>query len=323
MTRQHIQTTQTIPPELAGLRLDQAAAKCFPEFSRARLQTWIREQALTLDNQPAKPRDKVQAGQQLSIDATLQQHDQHQAQAIALDVIYQDDAIIVINKPAGLVVHPGAGNPDLTLLNALLHFDATLATLPRAGIVHRLDKDTSGIMVVARSLAAHHALVDQLQRRQMRREYLAIVNGVLIAGGQIDAPIGRHPTKRIKMAVTKRGKPAITDYRVAERYRAHSLLKVRLQSGRTHQIRVHMAYIHHPLVGDRVYGGRRTTPAGISAEATSALRSFPRQALHAKQLELIHPNSQQTVSFSADLPADMQNLIEVCRFDAKSSKIST
>jgi 23S rRNA pseudouridine1911/1915/1917 synthase len=234
-------------------------------------------------------------------------------QDIPLDIRYQDDQLLVINKPAGLVVHPAAGNPDGTLQNALLHYDPALASLPRAGIVHRLDKDTSGLMVVARSLAAHKSLVEQLQARSVHREYLALVQGQVTAGGSVDAPVGRHPRDRLRMAVVPSGKPALTHYRVLERFPAHTLLLVRLETGRTHQIRVHMASIHHPLVGDPLYGGRARVPRGASDGLRDALSDFRRQALHARRLELRHPATGEAVAWEAEMPADFAGLLDALR----------
>jgi 23S rRNA pseudouridine1911/1915/1917 synthase len=230
--------------------------------------------------------------------------------------VFEDDDLLVINKPPGLVVHPAAGNPDGTLLNALLHHAPDLAALPRAGIVHRLDKDTSGLMMVARNLAAHTRLVADLQARDIRREYLAVVNTVLTAGGEVDAPIGRHPVDRKRMAVVSGGKPAVTHYRVVERYRAHTLVRLRLETGRTHQIRVHMAHIHCPVTGDPVYGGRLRQPRGAGELLRTVLQGFRRQALHAERLAFRHPGSGEPVSWEAPVPPDMQELIEALREDA-------
>ena len=300
----------------AGKRLDQVLALLFPDYSRSRLQEWIKTGGVTLDGTPVRrPRDKVLGGERVELRATLDEQVEDRPQSIPLDLLYQDDALLVINKPAGLVVHPAAGNRDGTLLNALLHYDAGLARIPRAGIVQRLDKDTSGVLVVARSLAAHNSLVAQLQARSMKREYRAIVCGVLTAGGRVDEPIGRHPRQRLKMAVTPGGKPAVTHYRVLERFRAHSYLQVNLETGRTHQIRVHMAHIHYPLVGDPLYGGRLRIPAGVSQELAEGLRGFKRQALHARMLGLEHPVTGEWLEWGVDLPADMQELLERLRRD--------
>jgi 23S rRNA pseudouridine1911/1915/1917 synthase len=310
---ERIHLTAQIPEALAGRRLDQALAELFPSYSRSRLQQWIKAGQVLLNQQPVIARYRVAGGEHVEIDAQLQLETEARPQAIGLDVRFQDEHLLVLNKPAGLVVHPAAGNPDGTLQNALLHYDPRLASLPRAGIVHRLDKDTSGLMVVARSLSAHRSLVAQLQARTVRREYLALVQSVLAAGGTVDAPIGRHPRDRLRMAVVKSGKPAITHYRVVERFAAHTLVRARLETGRTHQIRVHMAHIRCPLVGDPLYGGRQKLPRGASAELREALGNFRRQALHAARLQLLHPASGEAVSWEAELPNDFELLIEVLR----------
>jgi 23S rRNA pseudouridine1911/1915/1917 synthase len=307
----------TIPDALRGLRLDQALAELVPDCSRARLQQWIRSGEITLDERAVRARDRVAGGEHVCIDAELAGQTRDAPEPIALQLVYEDAALLVINKPAGLVVHPAAGNPAGTLLNALLHHDPGLAALPRAGIVHRLDKDTSGLLVVARTLAAHKALVAALAARDVHREYLALVYGVLTAGATIDAPVGRHPVDRKRMAVVSGGKPAVTRYRVEERFRMHSLLRVQLETGRTHQIRVHLAHRHYPIVGDPVYGGRLRLPAGASAELRAELQAFRRQALHAVRLSLQHPASGETVSWEAPLPDDMARLINAMRADAR------
>jgi len=304
-----IHLSARIPTRDAGRRLDQVLAELFPDFSRSRLQQWLKAGDVLLDGAVVAPRYRVFGGEAVAIDAGLPADSDVKAQAIALDIRYQDEFLLVVNKPAGLVVHPAAGNPDGTLQNALLHYDAALAALPRAGIVHRLDKDTSGLMVVARTLAAHKSLVGQLQARSVHREYQALVQGEVTAGGSIDAPIGRHPRDRLRMAVVASGKPAVTHYRVAQRFAAHTLLLARLETGRTHQIRVHMASIHHPLVGDPLYGGRLRMPAGASARLREALGGFKRQALHARRLELCHPASGETVGWEAQMPADFADLV--------------
>jgi len=308
--------TAEIAPGQAGLRLDQALPLLFPEFSRSRLQEWVKEGRVRLDGAVCRPRDKVYGGEWVELDAQFAEQVECLPQAIPLTLLYQDEHLLVIDKPAGLVVHPAAGNPDGTLQNALLHHDPGAIELPRAGIVHRLDKETSGLLVVARTPAAHKSLVEQLQTRDIHREYRALACGVLTAGGTVDAPIGRHPVDRIKMAVVAGGKEAVTHYRVLERYRGHSLLKVNLETGRTHQIRVHLAHIHHPLVGDPLYGGRLKLPAGASAELAEALRGFPRQALHAHRLELRHPITGEAMAWESPLPEDLRQLIEVLRQDA-------
>ena len=314
---QPVQLELTIPGEMRGRRLDQALAALVSEYSRSRLQQWIRSGYVTLDGHLPQIREKVMGGETVRIDAVITEQTVNEAEPIPLDVVYEDADLLVINKPAGLVVHPAAGNPAGTLLNALLHHDAEQACLPRAGIVHRLDKSTSGLMMVARSLTAHKWLVDALQARQVKREYLTVVNSVLTAGGCIDAPIGRHPVDRKRMAVVSGGKEAVTHYRVEERYRAHTLVRVQLETGRTHQIRVHMAYRHYPVVGDPVYGGRLRLPKSADDEVIEVLSGFRRQALHATQLTLEHPVSGETMSWHADVPPDMAQLIEVLRLDAR------
>ena len=308
-----------IPESMRGRRLDQALAELVPDYSRSRLQQWIRAGQVTLDDRIPEVRQRVLGGESIRIEAGMVEQVASLPEDIPLDLVYQDADLLVLNKPAGLVVHPAAGNPAGTLLNALLHFDAGLARLPRAGIVHRLDKQTSGLMVVARTLAAHRQLVDDLQARRVRREYLSVVQGVLTAGGTVNAPIGRHPVDRKRMAVVPGGREAVTHYRIVERYRAHSLLRVRLETGRTHQIRVHMAHAHCPVVGDPVYGGRPRPPRGAGEALQDALRRFRRQALHAERLELAHPASGKTLAWQAPLPADMAALIEVLRADAQEA----
>ncbi len=308
-----IKLTARIPVSAAGRRFDQVLAELFSDYSRSRLQQWVRAGAVRLDAQLVEARYRVSGGEWVEIAAKLPEDTEVLPQAIPLDVRYEDEYLLVINKPAGLVVHPAAGNRDGTLQNALLHHDAGLAAVPRAGIVHRLDKDTSGLMVVARQLSAHKSLVEQLQARSVHREYLALVQGQVTASGIVDAPIGRHPRDRLRMAVVDSGKPAVTHYRVLERFPAHTLVEARLETGRTHQIRVHMAHIRYPLVGDPLYGGRFRLPAGASQTLAEALRKFRRQALHARRLEFIHPASGEPVGWEVRLPADFEHLLEVLR----------
>jgi 23S rRNA pseudouridine1911/1915/1917 synthase len=310
-----IHLSVSIPEHLEGQRLDQALAELVPDFSRSRLQQWIRGGQVTLDERVPRVRDRVHCGDTVCIDAEITGGSAFMAQPIDLNLIHEDDHLLVINKPPGMVVHPAAGNPDGTLLNALLHHDPGLAALPRAGIVHRLDKDTSGLMVVARTLIAHTRLAEAMQERRIRREYLSVVNGVLTAGGRVEAPIGRHPVDRKRMAVVAGGRVAITHYRVIERYRAHSLVRVRLETGRTHQIRVHMAHIRCPVVGDPVYGGRLRLPRGAGDQLKNALRDFRRQALHARRLELAHPAHGALMAWEAPVPADMEILLELLQED--------
>lgn len=308
--------TAEIPAELDGIRLDQALAVLFQDYSRNRLQQWIRDGQVQVDDRVLRPKDKVYTGQHITLQASLSPEGEWQAEDIPLAIVYEDDFLLVINKPPGLVVHPAAGNYSGTMLNALLHHVPQLENLPRAGIVHRLDKETSGLLVVAKDLATHKALVEQLQAREFEREYLAIVVGVMTSGGTVEAPIGRHPVQRKRMAVVERGKSAITHYRVIERFRAHTLIRVKLETGRTHQIRVHMAYVHFPLLGDPVYGGRLKLPRGASSELAEALRHFRRQALHAARLGILHPHTGEHLEWQAPLPDDMQSLLDILRQDA-------
>jgi 23S rRNA pseudouridine1911/1915/1917 synthase len=314
---QHVQLELTIPGEMRGRRLDQALAELVSEYSRSRLQQWIRGGQVMLDGRLPQVREKVAGGESVRIDAVIEEQTANGAEPIPLDIVHEDADLLVINKPAGLVVHPAVGNPAGTLLNALLHHDARLAGLPRAGIVHRLDKSTSGLMVVARNLTAHKRLVDAMQAREVKREYLAVVNTVLTAGGCIDAPLGRHPVDRKRMAVVSGGKASVTHYRVEERFRAHTLVRVQLETGRTHQIRVHMAYRHFPVVGDPVYGGRLRLPKSADEHVIAVLSGFRRQALHATRLTLDHPLSGETLSWHADVPLDMAELIAALQQDAR------
>ncbi|WP_133407669.1 23S rRNA pseudouridine(1911/1915/1917) synthase RluD [Parashewanella tropica] len=301
-----------------GQRLDQALAELFPDYSRTRIKEWILSGAVSIDGEVwDKPRTKVMELQQVQVQTELPEEVVAEAQQIDLDIVYEDDDILVINKQAGLVVHPGAGNQDGTLMNALLHHCPNIELVPRAGIVHRLDKDTTGLMVVAKTVEAQTHLVASLQARQITREYEAIAIGTMTAGGLVDAPIGRHPTKRTHMAVHHSGKPAVTHYRVAEKFRAHTRLRLRLESGRTHQIRVHMAHIGHILVGDPVYGGRPRLPKAASAEFIDVLKNFKRQALHAVRLELQHPITCEMMSWTAPIPADMTELTKALRKDTE------
>jgi 23S rRNA pseudouridine1911/1915/1917 synthase len=312
-----IEREATVATSEAGQRLDQAAGTLFNEFSRARLQRWIRAGELTLNGAAEKPRDKVQAGDRLRLAAVPEPEDDWQAADIDLDLVYEDDALLVVNKPPGLVVHPAAGHHDDTMLNGLLARWPELAALPRAGIVHRLDKDTSGLLVVARTLAAHKALVAALQARDVHREYQAIVHGTVISGGTVDEPVGRHPRNRQKMAVTGGGKHAVTHYRLIERFRAHSHLRLILETGRTHQIRVHLAHLGFPIVGDPAYGGRARLPARAGSALVEALGAMRRQALHAWRLSLEHPSHGEPCRWEAPLPADMVALLEALRADLR------
>ncbi|WP_449284251.1 23S rRNA pseudouridine(1911/1915/1917) synthase RluD [Luteimonas qiangzhengi] len=305
-----------IPESQAGRRLDVVLAELFPEFSRSRLAGWIRTGDALLDGKAMRPRDAVAGGELVTLDVVLEEQTHDEPEDIPLDVLYEDEHVLVINKPAGMVVHPGAGNRSGTLVNGLLFRDPTLATLPRAGIVHRLDKDTSGVMVVARTVQAHAGLVEQLSSRSVHRQYLAVVVGSLISGGTADAPIDRHPRDRLRMAVRDDGREAITHYRLRERFRAHTVLECRLETGRTHQIRVHMQHQRHPIVGDQLYGGPVKLPKGSSDEVIAGLRGFRRQALHAETLEFIHPVSGEPVRATAPAPDDLLALIRMLREDS-------
>lgn len=298
-----------------GLRLDQALAKALPQYSRARLQAWIEAGAVRIDGRVPRTRDTVRGGEQVTIAARIEPDTAVAPEHMPLQIMFEDQALFVIDKPAGLVVHPGAGNARHTLQNALLALDPQLAHVPRAGIVHRLDKETSGLLVVARTPEVHQRLIAALAAREVKREYLALTNGVMTGGGTVDQPIGRHRSVRTRMAVRGDGRDAVTHYRVARRFRAHTLVNVELQTGRTHQIRVHLAHIGYPLVGDPVYGGRRRTPRGAGADLIEALDAFKRQALHAARLELAHPVSGRIVRWQAPPPADMARLIGALECD--------
>jgi 23S rRNA pseudouridine1911/1915/1917 synthase len=311
MDAPHLEISLTIPPEHAGQRLDQALAALLPDYSRSRMKAWIEGGEVRVDGAVMRPRDKVSGGEAVQIIARLPEESRAAPQSIPLVLVHEDKHVFVVDKPAGLVVHPGAGNPDQTLQNALLALDPKLAALPRAGIVHRLDKDTSGLLVVARTLPAHTALVRMIGDRDVHREYEAICRGVMTAGGTIDAPIDRHPTDRVRMAVRDGGREAVTHYRVIKRYRAHTHVRVQLETGRTHQIRVHLAHAGFPIVGDKVYGGRLTLPKGASEALRQALRDFPRQALHASRLQFDHPVTGKPVECVSPLPADMRGLLDV------------
>jgi 23S rRNA pseudouridine1911/1915/1917 synthase len=312
-----ITMTAVVPESLDGARLDQIAANLFSEYSRGRLQTWIKEGCLLVNSRQLRSKDKLTAGDVLVLVTELPAPEEGhwQAEPVQLDIVFEDDDILVLNKPAGTVVHPAAGNRSGTLMNGLLHYCPALQNLPRAGIVHRLDKDTTGLMVVAKTLQAHHRLVRQLQKREVSRQYEAVVLGVLTAGGTVDEPLGRHPVMRKKRAVIQSGKESVTHYRVISRFRAHTHIQCQLETGRTHQIRVHMTHIRHPLVGDPVYGGRLNIPGGCSPQLAAILREFKRQALHAARLGFIHPISGEEVSWEVPLPEDMLNLLAILKAD--------
>ncbi|QDX31095.1 23S rRNA pseudouridine(1911/1915/1917) synthase RluD [Dickeya poaceiphila] len=318
---QQVQLTATVAESQLGQRLDQALAELFPDYSRSRIKTWILEQRVQINgNMVDRPKEKVLGGESVAIDALIEEEVRWEAQPIALDIVYDDGDILVINKPRDLVVHPGAGNPDGTVLNALLHYYPAIVDVPRAGIVHRLDKDTTGLMVVAKTVPAQTRLVESLQAREITREYEAVAIGTMTAGGTVDEPIARHATKRTHMAVHPMGKPAVTHYRIMEHFRAHTRLRLRLETGRTHQIRVHMAHINHPLVGDPLYGGRPRLPKGASEVFIETLRNFDRQALHATMLRLYHPISGIEMEWHAPLPQDMVELIAALKADTDEFK---
>lgn len=305
-----LERTEQLPDTYAGLRLDQALSQHWEDLSRRQIQQWIKQGDISVDGQKVRPRTTVLGGESVVLRTEIKDQIADQPQPVALDIVYQDDDIYIINKPADLVVHPGAGNPDQTMVNGLLYLDASAAELPRAGIVHRLDKQTSGLMVVARTLAAYNQLIQALAAREVKREYDAIVRGRMIAGGTVEAPIGRSSRDRQRQAVTPNGKPAVSHYRVVQRFAEHTWVRVQLETGRTHQIRVHMAHIRHPIVGDPLYGGRPQIPKGASDYLIDLLRGFPRQALHARKLSLIHPVSGQELTFTQPMPDDMQELAE-------------
>lgn len=307
----------TIPAELAGLRLDKALARMFPEYSRSRLKEWLLAGAITIDGRSWRPRDAVEGGESVTLEPPVEISVRAEPQSIALQIAHEDADLLVINKPAGLVVHPGAGNPAGTLMNGLLHHAPGLEEIPRAGIIHRLDKDTSGLLLVAKTLQAHTALVRLLADREISRRYIAVCNGVLTGGGVISEPISRHPKDRKRMSVQQNGKSAVTHFTVRERFAAFTYVDVKLETGRTHQIRVHFAHRRHSLVGDPVYGGRLALPKGASEELIQELRRFKRQALHATRLAFDHPATGKELVLEASPPEDFQNLIEVLRADAQ------
>ncbi|WP_260260804.1 23S rRNA pseudouridine(1911/1915/1917) synthase RluD [Vibrio intestinalis] len=315
---QQIELTNTVKDSQLGQRLDQAIAEIFADFSRSRLKEWLLAGKVQVDGEViTKPRTRVMGGEVITLQAELEDEERWEAQDIPLDIVYEDDDIIVINKPRDFVVHPGAGTPDGTVLNALLHHYPAIAEVPRAGIVHRLDKDTTGLMVVAKTVPAQTRLVRALQKRKITREYEAIAIGRMTAGGKVDQPIGRHSTKRTLMSVAPLGKPAVTHYRVAEHFREHTRIRLRLETGRTHQIRVHMSYLQHPLLGDTAYGGRARIPQGATQELTDMIRAFDRQALHAVMLRFDHPVTGEELEFHAPVPNDMVVMAEALRKDAE------
>ena len=309
-----------LPLDLAGSRLDQALARLLPQYSRTRIQRWIEQGAIKVNGIVPRPRDVVVGGETASVEARIEEVSGIEAEKLPIDIVHQDASIIVINKPPGLVVHPGAGNREHTLQNALLAHDVKLKRVPRAGLVHRIDKDTSGLLVIARTLEMHTALVAMLAAHEIEREYLAVCLGVMTGGGTVDEPIGRHRTQRIKMAVRSDGRSAVTHYRIEKKFRAHTLARIRLETGRTHQIRVHLAHIGYPIVGDPVYGGRRKLPAGASAALRATIEGFGRQALHAARLTFAHPKSGKAVAFDAPLPKDLKGLLAALEKDVKENE---
>jgi 23S rRNA pseudouridine1911/1915/1917 synthase len=303
--------TETVPYELAGMRLDQALAELFSDYSRSKLQTWIKAGRVAVNDAILlSPKAKVDGGEEITLDAEAEVVIESSPEAIPLDIVFEDDSLLIVNKPAGLVVHPAVGNWNGTLLNALLNHDASLETLPRAGIVHRIDKETSGLLMIAKTLQAHNSLTQQLQEREITREYLAVTRGRMTAGGTVDEPIGRHPTERKRYTVRESGKFAVTHYRVVQRFAYHTLVQLMLETGRTHQIRVHMAHIRYPLHGDPVYGGRFQMPPNCGTDLEKELRSFRRQALHAAKLGLQHPVTDEYMEWEQPLPDDMLRLIK-------------
>jgi 23S rRNA pseudouridine1911/1915/1917 synthase len=309
MSKLHLKIV--IPAELENKRLDQALSRLFPEHSRSRIQSWIKAGDVSVNKAIYKQRNQVNHGDVVEIKTEIHSFDKHNAETIDLDIIYEDESLIIINKPAGLVVHPGAGNQNHTLVNALLNFDITLDKLPRAGIIHRLDKETTGILVVGRTLESHTYLVRQLQEREIKREYQAIVCGQLTSGGSVENKMSRHPRQRIKMAVTTNGKVAKTHFRIIKKYKHYTHLYLQLETGRTHQIRVHMSHLKHPVVGDPIYGNNNSIRKGVDPELRHFITNFKRQALHADALQLTHPLTKEMMRFNADLPADLSSLIDV------------
>lgn len=318
---QQIELTNTVKDSQLGQRLDQAVAELFSDFSRSRLKEWLLDGKISVNGEIiTKPRTKVMGGEVITVLGELEDEERFEAQDIPLDIVYEDDDILVINKPRDFVVHPGAGTPDGTVLNALLYHYPAIAEVPRAGIVHRLDKDTTGLMVVAKTVPAQTRLVRALQKRKITREYEAIAIGKMTAGGMVNKAIGRHSTKRTLMAVNELGKPAVTHYRVAEHFREHTRIRLRLETGRTHQIRVHMSYLQHPLLGDIAYGGRARIPRGASESLTEMIRAFDRQALHAVMLRFEHPISGEEMEFHAPVPDDMVAMTAALREDTKLNR---
>jgi 23S rRNA pseudouridine1911/1915/1917 synthase len=309
----HLQKQITVPREYHSQRIDSVLAQLLPEYSRSQISNWIKTGAITMNHRPCKPKDKVWDGDLIELNVDFVEVDADfnlcEAEDIPLDVIFEDEEVLVLNKPAGLVVHPGAGNREHTLVNALLHHTPSLKHLPRAGIIHRLDKDTTGLLIIAKSLTAHTSLIRQMQAREIQRHYITLVQGHLISGDTIDTGFGRHPRNRLKMAVTGQGRQAITHYTVNKQYKDFTLLDVSLMTGRTHQIRVHLAYINHPVVGDQLYGGRMRLPANAGDQLRTVLQQFKRQALHACSIAFYHPQTDEELTFQAPLPDDFKLLL--------------
>lgn len=299
-----------------GQRVDVVLAQLFPDFSRSQLVHWLKEGAIMINQRLYKPKEKIIGGEHIHLNITLSEQELDcKAENIPLSIVYEDEHLLVINKPAGLVVHPGAGNPEHTLVNALLFHDPSLHHLPRAGIIHRLDKDTTGLLIISKTLACYTKLIRQMQAREIERHYLTLVYGHLISGGIIDTFYGRHPRNRLKMAVCAGGKQAITEYALRKQYHHFTLLDVKLMTGRTHQIRVHMAHLHHPVVGDPLYGNRKLLPAGISEPLKLALQQLKRQALHAYQLIFTHPETAEPLTLLAPIPDDFNSILSTLEHD--------
>lgn len=305
-----------VEKEFCGARVDVVLAQVFPEYSRSQLTQWLKQGSITINGGHCKPKDKVHGGEYITLTIAELKNEQHAPEDIPLNIVFEDEHLLIINKPAGLIVHPGAGNPAHTLVNALLHYEPSLQQVPRAGVIHRLDKDTTGLIIIAKTLISHTALIRMMQARDVQRRYLSLVYGNVIAGKRIETFLGRHPRNRLKMAVTQQGKEAVTEFSVKKRYEQFTLLEVQLLTGRTHQIRVHMAHIHHPVVGDPLYSGRVRFPRAISPEIRGFLEQFNRQALHAYSLSFIHPMSEKELTFKAALPDDFQSLLTILDNDA-------
>lgn len=307
----------TVTDILHNQRLDIALSTLFPDYSRSQLQQWIKKSCVQVNSEVIeKQRQFVHSGDIITVHAEIAEQTTAKAESIPLNTVFEDEFLIVIDKPTGLIVHPGAGNPDHTLVNALLHHEPALASIPRAGVIHRLDKDTSGLLVIAKTLPVHNALIKQMQAREIHREYRALIHGVLISGGTIRTEMGRHPNNRTKMAVVKRGKEAVTHFRVLERYRQHTLLAVTLETGRTHQIRVHLAHLKCPIVGDQTYCPRRYHYPQLPKAVQAALSAFDHQALHACKLSLTHPITKEVHTWKSPMPDDMQTLVQILHNDA-------